>query len=446
MASTASGDSQGHIGLLGAAAIGIGGMIGAGIFSILGVVGATAGSAAWIGFLGAGILALICSYSFARLGARFPSSGGPVEFYLRGFGNNLLSGSLNIMLWLGYVLALALYASAFAGYATALLGEEHSTYAAWIRPAISVAIIALFLGLNVLGSAAVGKAEGWIVAIKLIILLGFVAITAFSIKPELLSTEHWKPTTSIITSLGVTFLAFEGFGLITNAAGDMKNPQRTLPHALYLAVIVTILIYVSVALSTFGNLSADQIVQKQEYALAAAAEPALGKVGFTIMGIAALFSTASAINATLFGGANISVQVAHDRQLPQVLDRTLWQGSKVGLYLTAGIVALLAALVPLNAIANTGSAAFLLLYAGVCLAHLRLRKQTNANPALIWLGLIGCVAVFVMLLVHLIRTDIPSAIGLGALIAVSVGIEAIYRRVTGRSAEPIAESQTELMA
>ena len=412
-------------------------MIGAGIFSILGVVGGVAGSAAWIGFLGAGVLALFCGHSFAKLGAAFPSSGGPVEFLIRGLGNNTLSGSLNLVLWFGYILALALYASAFAGYAVALFtgaggetgGATHNIF--WLKPAIAVGIVGAFLLLNIIGSAAVGKAEGVIVAAKLVILLGFVAVTAFSIKPELLSTAHWEPPTAIAFSMGTAFLAFEGFGLITNAAGEMKTPEKTLPRAIFLSIGVTIAVYILVVLATFGNLPIEQIVEKKEYALAAAAEPALGRAGFIAMAIAALFSTASAINATLFGGANVCFRVAHDRQLPEFLDRTLWEGAKYGLFITAAIVAILAALVPLGAIANAGSAVFLVVYAAVCVAHLRLRDQTKAAALPIWLAITGCTATLALLLTYLIRNDLPSAIGFGALLALATAVETMYKKTLG---------------
>ena len=423
----------GNITLFGATAMGVGGMIGAGIFSILGVIGAISGSAAWISFLGAGVLALLCGHSFARLGATFPSSGGPVEFLLRGLGTNLLSGSLNVMLWLSYVLALSLYASAFAGYAAALTGGG-----GWVKPAVSVGVVAGFLFLNVVGPGAVGKAEGFIVVVKLLILLGFVAVTAFSVRPSLLGTAHWAGPAQIAFGLGTAFLAYEGFGLITNAAGNMADPQKTLPRAIYLSIAVAIAVYVLVVLVTFGNLPVAQIVAKQEYALAAAARPALGQIGFTVMAVAALFSTASAINATLFGGANVSFQVAHDRQMPAAFDRTVWHGAKWGLFVTAGLVAVLAATVPLASIANTGSAAFLVIYSGVCVAHLRLRKQAGGAAWIIWAALLGCAAVFVLLMIYLSRQDRGSLAGFAALVLASVVAEALYRRVTGRTAPPAA--------
>jgi len=101
--------------------IGIGGMIGAGIFSILGVAAQVSGNALYISFIIAGGVALLSTYSFARLGATFPTAGGPVEFLIKGLGDGILSGGFNILLWVGYIFALSLYAKAFGAYAATLL-------------------------------------------------------------------------------------------------------------------------------------------------------------------------------------------------------------------------------------------------------------------------------------------------------------------------------------
>jgi amino acid transporter len=97
---------------------------------------------------------------------------------------------------------------------------------------------------------------------------------------------------------GILFIGFEGFGLVTNAAGDMKNPGRMVPRALYLSVLLATLIYIGVAVVVSGNLTTAQIAATRDYALAAAAKPFLGEFGFKLIAVAALFSTASAINAT----------------------------------------------------------------------------------------------------------------------------------------------------
>src|SRR6195256_1697156 len=99
----------GRIGMAAAVSIGIGGMVGAGIFSILGAVAQAAGSAMWLAFAIGGVVALLSTYSYAKLGATFPSAGGAVHFLVKGFGDGVLSGGLNLFMWAGYIISLALY-------------------------------------------------------------------------------------------------------------------------------------------------------------------------------------------------------------------------------------------------------------------------------------------------------------------------------------------------
>ena len=127
----------------------------------------------------------------------------------------------------------------------------------------------------------------------------------------------WPNAIDILFGAGVLFIGYEGFGLITNAAGDMADPKRELPRALYLSVAIVIAIYVLVAITVIGNLSIPALESAKDYALAEAAEPFLGQFGFKLIAIAALLSTSSAVNATLFGAANVSYQIARDGQLPR---------------------------------------------------------------------------------------------------------------------------------
>ncbi len=118
----------GSIGLVAAVAIGIGGMVGAGIFSILGVVAQAAGNAMWLAFAIGGVVALLSTYSYAKLGATFPSAGGAVHFLVKGFGDGVLAGGLNLFMWTGYIISLALYATAFGSYARHF--RDHGTFPA----------------------------------------------------------------------------------------------------------------------------------------------------------------------------------------------------------------------------------------------------------------------------------------------------------------------------
>jgi amino acid transporter len=419
------------IGLWAAVCIGIGGMIGAGIFSILGVVAQVSGSALPLSFAIGGVVALLATYSYAKLGARYPSGGGAVQFLVEGFGDGVLSGGLNVFQWIGYVITLALYATGFAGYALTFF--RHGSSAQWSQ-AFAIAIILVFVIVNSLGAAAVGRAETAIVVIKVAILLAFVVGGVAFIHPARLNPGTWPGGADILFGAGILFVGYEGFGLITNAAGDMKDPKRLLPRALFLSVAIVIAIYVAVATVVIGTLDLGQIFAAKDYALAEAAKPFLGTFGFRLIAVAALFSTSSAINATVFGSANASYQIARDGELPSTFTRRTWRNNEEGLYITGALAIAFVLFFNLGPIAMMGSAAFLLIYAAVNVAHLRVRHETGANPVLIWLSGLTCSGMFIILCFYILRSGEPAPlIALAGLLVLSFVGEFIYRSTTGRT-------------
>lgn len=385
------------ISLPAAISIGVGGMIGAGIFSILGVVAAAAGSAMWLSFLIGGIIVFFSTYSYAKLGAVYPSAGGAVEFLVQGWGRGVISGGINIFMWVGYIISIALYAQGFSAYFLTFVTTAPS--ALWSK-AIAISIVLLFTFINALGAGSVGKAELGIVIVKVAILVLFAAIGTFYIQFDYLSPTTWPPYSSILFGTGVLFIGYEGFGLITNAAGDMADPKTSLPKALYLSVIMVIVIYLAVSSTVTGNLSPSQIASAGDYALAEAAKPFLGTMGFKLISIAALFSTASAINATLFGAANVCYMVARDGELPPAFSRTEWRGASEGLLITAALVVMFILFFDLAGVTMMGSGAFLLIYAAVNAGHLRILKRTGANQLLVVLACVLCAGMFCLLEVY----------------------------------------------
>jgi len=253
------------------------------------------------------------------------------------------------------------------------------------------------------------------------------------IRPGYLSPELWPESKSILFGAGVLFIGYEGFGLITNAAADMRNPSTMLPRALYTSVILVIILYLAVALTVSGSLSDYEIERARDYALAEAAKPSLGEFGFRLLAIAAVFSTASAINATLFGSANVCYMIARDGELPAGLSRTEWKDATGGLILTAALVLVVTLLFDLSGIAMMGSAAFLLIYAAVNAGHLNVLRQTGASVLIVWASLITCLVMFVVLAVYTYQEQ-PAAIAALVIIAVaSFAAEWSYRHWTGRT-------------
>jgi amino acid transporter len=392
-----SQSSSAQISLAGAIAIGIGGMIGAGIFSILGVVAMAAGAAMWISFLIGGVIALFSTYSYAKLGAKYPSAGGAVQFLVEGWGPGTMSGSINVFMWIGYIISIALYAQGFAAYCLTFFTDTPTPV---MMKAVAVSVVFLFALVNMLGAGSVGKAELVIVVIKVSILIFFAAVGLFFIQPENLSPAHWSNLEHIFFGAGVLFIGYEGFGLITNAAGNMNDPTKNLPKALYLSVFIVIAIYLAVSITVVGNLSSLQIYSAGDYALALAAKPFLGNFGFKLIAIAALFSTASAINATLFGAANVSYMIARDGELSEIFARTEWREATGGLLITTFLTIVFILFFNLSGVAMMGSGAFLLIYAAVNGGHLRILTQTGAKKSLVLISVLLCLILFGILEVY----------------------------------------------
>ena len=194
-----------------------------------------------------------------------------------------------------------------------------------------------------------------------------------------------------------------------------------------------ILIYVLVSVVVVGNLTIPEISITADYALAAAAEPFAGTVGFTIMAIAAIMSTSSAINATIYGGANISYLMAKKGELPKFFNRTTWRDGKEGLIITSAMVIIFTTFLNLSSVALMGSALFLIIYTGVNFAHLKVHKETNASKYIIWLAIFGCLFALTVLIYYQIYNSPLTIELLVTVVAAAFLIEFIYRKYTKRA-------------
>jgi len=374
----------------------VGTMIGASIFSIFGLGAKIAGNNLPEAFLLSGIYALVVAYSYAILGGKIISNAGPIAFILKGLGDNIVTGALSILMWLTYVISISLFVKGFAGYLLPFIHIESTAFAIGI---VEVIVISFFTALNFFGSKSVGRAEFYIVLIKLLILSvfiagGFMTINWGMAKPSF-DTVH---TNGLLNASIIFFLSYMGFGLITNASENIKNPSKNVPLAIFISILFVMGFYMLISLVTIGNLPLPDIIKAQENALAIAAKPFLGDFGFILITIGALFSISSALNATLFGGANIAYSLAKDGELPEFFERKVWFKSTEGLYLTAGLGLLLALIFDLGAIASITSTVFTVIYIFVLISHLKLQKEYGGNRILIIFNLIILLAVFTALM------------------------------------------------
>ncbi|MGY3317226.1 APC family permease [Arthrobacter sp. TE12232] len=413
-----------------AAFIGVGSMVGAGIFALLGAAGAVAGSAVWVSFLVAGAIAGLQGYSFAKLGATYPSGGGMLAYLARGFGEGHVTG---IVSWLFYVTGAivgAMVASSFGGYASAVLTNRDPGWA----KVFAVALIAVMTFLNAVGSTAVAKVQSVIVKVVLGILSVFAIVTIVNWNPTLLDPAGYPGVREIVASVALTFFAFLGFGVITFTAKDLPDPSRQLPRAMYLALAIATTVYVAVSLGVFGTLTADQVVAYGATALAEAAKPTLGQFGYVLMVITALLSTSGAVNASLYPSVGMTRHLASVGQFPPVFGRSLGRRQvPVGLLVMAGLAAVMVLLFNLNSIASLGSAVALLIFSAVTLAHFKVYRETGALLFMLIIALIATLGTFVVFCTTTLVNEPATAAALAVILALALITDLLWKRTRNRA-------------
>ena len=418
-----------RLGLKEAISIGIGGMVGGGIFAVLGLAVSLAKGGTPVAFLFAGILALITSYSYVKLSQKFPDRGGTVKFINQGFGKSIFSGAINNLLWISYIIMLSLYASAFGSYAPNLIKLTQDKYID--MHIYASAIIVLATVINYCSIAVVGKIESYAVVIKILILISFIFIGAYGLigNPNFdqLAISNWEVPIKLFAGGMVIFVAYEGFELIANAAPDIIDPEKNIPRAYYYSVIFVIVLYIIIALVTVGSLPFTKIATAQDYVLAEAAKPMLGKMGFTIITIAALISTFSAINASLYGGSKVNYEIAEDDELPHHFLAKLWN-QPIGLMITAIVTLILVNLLKLESISTAGSIGFLIIFGIVNLAGFRLSKETRSNKLIPLLGFALCIIATIILINQQIASNTIGVIIAIAIISFCFLLEWIYKK------------------
>ncbi len=419
---------KGKISLVEAIAMAVGTMIGASIFSIFGVGVQIAGRDLPWAFVVSGVYAAMVAYSYGKMGSKIVSNAGPIAFILKGLGDSPLVGTLSILMWLSFVVSISLFASGFAGYFLPLIGLS----APVVKMGVEVLVIALFGSLNYFGgSKAVGKAEFWIVLVKLTV-LGVFIVAGFTV----LHLAYLKPDASpaglngVLAASIIFFLSYMGFGLVTNASENMKDPQRNVPRAIYSSIVIVMIVYIGVSVAAVGALPIGELQKFGENALAVAAEPALGQFGFLLLSIGALFSISSALNATLYGGANVAYALMKDGELPlpEEYSRKEWFSEHLGLYLTAVLGMVFALFFNIGEIASMTSLIMTVIYIFVLYAHLLLVEEVGGHRGIVFFNLMVISLVAIELMINQWHQDKPLFFTSLGLFVLSYALEVLYYR------------------
>lgn len=415
--------------LLDAVSIGIGGMVGGGIFAVLGLAVSLAKGGTPLAFLLAGILAHLTAYSYSKLSKKYPDTGGTVRFVNEGFGRNVFSGSINNLLWVSYIIMLSLYASAFGSYAPNLIpitGDSSVDFHIYASAIILLATIINYYSVKI-----VSEIESWAVIIKLVILLAFVGVGIYGLfgNPNVtqLDLANWESPLTILAGGMVIFVAYEGFELIANAAPNIKNPEKNIHRAYLISITFVVALYIVIAIVTVGSLPFKQIAGAQDYVLAEAAKPMLGKAGFAVITVAAMISTFSAINASLYGGSMVNYEIAEDDELPHHFLSKLW-GQPIGLIITSVFTLLLVNLLDLESISTAGSVGFILIFAVINMTGIRLYKEIDGVKWIPTVGFVLCTIALVVLIGYEVKSNYTGVLVSLGIIAFCFIAEWIFKQ------------------
>lgn len=315
MANSASSPSsasqpKAQIGLISCVAFGVGTTVGGGVFTLSGTAINIAGSGAVLSYIIAGIVMALCAVSFIVVStrARDGESGyGPVGDILSPFWRF-------VVMWAFY-----LNGATIIAYLVDSFGEYLGKY---FLPAIGTLTLALLAtvvvtALNLGPTALVAKAETWIVGIKLALLILFALWGITELKPAEVERPLPEGTGGVFSAAALLFTAYTGFNVITNMAGSVKNPRRTVPRAILLTLLVSGVIYLGTVLA----MTASGITVFSATGVSQAAEIVMGSWGGPLVAFAACLSTLSGANANVLGASEIMLRMVARGDVPPALGR-----------------------------------------------------------------------------------------------------------------------------
>lgn len=400
------------VGLAGATGIGVGAIVGGGILALAGIAFEAAGPAALLAFLANGVLAVVTALSFAEMSTAFPQSGGTYAFAKKTLSVQA-AFAVGWVVWLASILAAVLYALGFAVFALEALNALGATVPLPTRAAtvgLSLLATAVYAWSGTRGGA--GGGQGATVA-KMVVFAALIGGGLWALAGS--TTDHVVDGLTpfakggfagLLQAMGFTFIAFQGFDLISAVAGEVKDPNRTIPRAMLSSLAVALCVYLPLLflITTVGMPPGGSVAElaaaNPETLVPRAVERFMGRPGYWLVVLAGVLSMLSALQANLLAASHVALAMARDRTLPGRLAGTNQAGAPVEATLaTALTVGLILGVIP--GVAEAGAAASLIFLLSFALTHwmclLRRWRSVGGGefrvpwfPALPALGAMAC--------------------------------------------------------
>lgn len=380
-------ESQRKIGLVGATGVGVGAIVGGGIFVLAGVAFASAGPGAIVAFALNGVIASLTALSFAEMSTSFPESGGAYTFAKKVLSVRA-AFAVGWVLWFAYIVAAVLYALGFAEFFAAILLE--------LAPSVGLGQPGVLLSRNTVllfALVAVGAytwqltrssgggrdyaTAGKLVVFIILVVGGLWAVATAPAGTVIAGATPWMPGGAIglLSAMGFTFIALQGFDLIAAIGGEIKTPRIVIPRAMFLSLGAALAIYIPLLFvtATVGhdpNVPIAAMATKHpETLMPDSVRIYLGTPGYWLVMVAAVLSTLSALAANLLAASRVALAMAGDRTLPAFLAQRSAKHNTPAIAVSASALTLVAILLMLPDLATAGAAASLIFLVTFSLVH-----------------------------------------------------------------------------
>jgi len=457
-----SGADGRRIGLLGATMVGVGAIVGGGIFVLGGVAFEATGPSAIVAFALNGVIAVLTALSFAEMASAFPESGGAYTFAKKVLTVRAAFG-VGWVLWFAYIVAGVLYALGFAEYATAIIREVIVAAGAevpvWLEGRIVILGFAvLATGFYTLAMIRKGSGGGQFETVGKVVIFALligIGIWAIARAPSGTVAQTTQPFFvhgfgGLVSAMGFTFIALQGFDLIAAVGGEVKSPERTIPRAMLLSLGIGLIVYLPLLfiVTTVGvSAGTDIASMSRESAATLMADAARnfgGPVGYWMVMVAAVLSTLSALAANVLAASRVALTMARDRTLPRVLATLHAKRGTPIIAIYASVLALVGILLMVPDIATAGAAASLIFLLAFALAHMTsflARKRAYIEGAFRtpWFPLVQVIGGGACVTLALFQAVVvPSA---AAIVAIWLGLGGIlYMSLFAKSAQAVDAS------
>lgn len=407
--------------LMDATMIGVGAMIGAGIFVLTGIAAGVAGPALILAFILNGLIALLTAMSYAELGSCYHDAGGGYLWVKEALPhwNGFLSGWMS---WFAHAVACSVYALGFGAYLDHVLRELGTSLPHWgfLEPqkVLAVLIAIVFAYINFRGASETGKIGNLVTIGKIVILAIFVG---FGLEVVLKRSDWQEAFTpfmaygfgGVLKAMGLTFIAFQGFEVISQCSEEVKNPKKNIPRAVFLSLAIVLPIYLLVAVAALGSVRPgnmtpwDYLASYKEIALVEVAKTFFFGGGIMLL-VGGLISTMSALNATVYSSSRVAFAMGRDRNFPALFSRVHKKNFTPhrSIMVSLIIIVFMAVTLPIEDVASAAAIMFLLLFIQVNIAMIRLRKSRPdlergfITPLFPWLS-IGAILFLLFLAVYM---------------------------------------------